>query len=483
MRSTLRHPWPARPDGRPLCIAHRGASAHAKEGTRDAFVFAADLGSDMWEVDIWLTADGRPVVSHDPIVTAVDGRSVRIANLTLSALAENCPDLPTLAQIVRLAGERDQALYLDLKARGAGPPSVAVLESDGFEPAALGAFDDAEARALVEGGCPWPVTVLVRLGEDPFLRADATGADIIHLCWEHGGDRPQDLVTPELIAEAQRRSLGIAIWHEERAEVLADLVKLPVLGICTDNPERLGGFHVLPERRIEVVCHRGINHIAPENTMAAARLTYDMGCDWLELDVRQTRDGEIVVIHDASVDRTSDGTGAVANMTFAEIRALDAGTWKAPHWVGERVPSLGEAIALCQSLGRKMYIENKSVPAAALLDFVRERGFLQDCFFWSPDAELLREMRRLEPAANIKSNIEHHDGFEDMCSSLSPQICEIQVDTWEVQAPLCRAHGIRPMLQYFGDDPAVFRRIAQWQPEMINLDRADLLLAALKARA
>ncbi|NDV01078.1 glycerophosphodiester phosphodiesterase [Pseudoroseicyclus tamaricis] len=480
MRPSLTHPWPARRDGRPLCIAHRGASAHAPEGTPLAFDIAADLGADMWEADIWLTADGVPVVSHDPIVPGPDGGRIEIARCTRDELARMLPDLPTLAQTIAHARRRGQALYLDLKAPGSGPAAVADLTRAGFAPAALGAFDDAESRALIEAGCPWPVTVLVRPGEDPFARAEATGADIVHLCWEHAGPRPQDLVTPELLAEAKRRGLGVAIWHEERPEVLADLLALPVLGICTDNPERLGGFDAGPATGIEVVCHRGINHIAPENTMEAARLTYDFGCDWLELDVRRAGDGTIVVMHDPTVDRTTDGSGRVADMTLDALKRLDAGSWKGAKWAGAEVPTLAEAITLCQARGRRMYIEDKDVPAEELIALVRKMDFMDDCFFWSPDPRLMLDLRAAAPEANIKANAVHYGGFEAMQQMIRPQICEIQIEDWAEEAPLCRANGIRPMLQYFGDDPAIFDRIAALRPEMINLDRADMLLAALR---
>lgn len=472
MRTGLRFPFPTRADRRPLCIAHRGAPLYAPEASARGYDYAADLGSEMWEVDIHLSADGVPVAWHDPVAA---GR--RIADFARADL----PGLMDLGQILGKARARGQGVYLDLKAPGSGLPCLGILSQHGFEPAVLGAFDDAEARALVEAHSPWPVSVLVRPGEDPFQRAEATQADIIHLCWEHASTRPQDLVTPELIAEAQRRGLGIALWHEERPEVLRDLLTLPVLGICTDQPELIGGFDSLGDHGIDVVCHRGINHIAPENTLAAARLTYDMGCDWLELDVRVTRDGEIVVLHDATLDRTTNGNGPVLAKDWADIADLDAGSWKSAHWQDERLPRLAEMIDLAKARGRRIYIENKAVPARQLLDFVEARDFLQDCFFWSPDPTLLREMRQLSRQANIKSNIIHHGSFNAMAEELSPQICEIQVADWEVEAPLCRAHGIRPMLQYFGEDPAVFARIAEWRPEMVNLDRADLLLAALKA--
>ncbi|GGB28852.1 glycerophosphodiester phosphodiesterase [Allosediminivita pacifica] len=472
MRAGLQYPFPTRTDARPLCIAHRGAPLYAPEASAQGYAFAADLGSEMWEVDIHLTGDRVPVACHDAVVG-----DLRIADCARADLV----GFMDLDQLVRHARARGQGLYLDLKAQGSGLPCLEILSKHGFEPAVLGAFDDDEARALIAAQSPWPVSVLVRPGEDPFARAEATQADIIHLCWEHASARPQDLVTPELIAEAQRRGLGLALWHEERPEVLRDLLSLPALGICTNQPELIGGFESLGDHGIEVVCHRGINHIAPENTLAGARLTYDMGCDWLELDVRTTRDGEIVVLHDATLDRTTNGNGPILAKDWADIADLDAGSWKSAHWQDERLPRLAEMIDLAKARGRRIYIENKAVPARQLLEFVEARDFLQDCFFWSPDPTLLREMRQLSPQANIKSNIIHHVSFNTMVDELSPQICEIQVADWEVEAPLCRAHGIRPMLQFFGEDPAVFARIAEWRPEMVNLDRADLLLAALKA--
>ena len=82
-----------------------------------------------------------------------------------------------------------------------------------------------------------------------------------------------------------------------------------------------------------------------------------MGCDWLELDVRVARDGEIVVIHDDTLDRTTNLSGKVADYTLAQIQSADAGTWKAPHWAGAHVPTLSEAILQCKSQGKRMYIE------------------------------------------------------------------------------------------------------------------------------
>lgn len=81
---------------------------------------------------------------------------------------------------------------------------------------------------------------------------------------------------------------------------------------------------------IYVAAHRGWSTKYPENTMPAFRAALELGVDQLETDVRVTKDGELVLIHDGTVDRTTDGTGRVYDMTFEELQQLDAGSWKSP---------------------------------------------------------------------------------------------------------------------------------------------------------
>lgn len=93
-----------------------------------------------------------------------------------------------------------------------------------------------------------------------------------------------------------------------------------------------------------IICaHRGLDDKFPENTLTAFEqaLTRGMG---IEFDLNMTSDGELVVIHDDSVDRTTDGSGRVAQMTLAELKELDAGSWKGPQFAGLRIPTFGEAL-------------------------------------------------------------------------------------------------------------------------------------------
>ena len=104
------------------------------------------------------------------------------------------------------------------------------------------------------------------------------------------------------------------------------------------------------EKNIYVAAHRGCSAKYPENTMPAFRAAIALGVDQIETDVRITKDGELVLIHDAYVDRTSNGTGVVHDMTFAELRELDFGSWKGEEFKGEKIVTLIEFMEMVKDL-------------------------------------------------------------------------------------------------------------------------------------
>ena len=99
-----------------------------------------------------------------------------------------------------------------------------------------------------------------------------------------------------------------------------------------------------PSRRVVVIGHRGAPHTAPENTLLSFRNAIDAGADGIEFDIRLTADNRLVVMHDANVDRCTDGTGPVAEHSLDDLRRLDAGGWFRSAFSGERVPAFTEAL-------------------------------------------------------------------------------------------------------------------------------------------
>lgn len=96
----------------------------------------------------------------------------------------------------------------------------------------------------------------------------------------------------------------------------------------------------------EIIAHRGASHDAPENTLAAIKLGWKQQADGMEVDVHLSRNGEIIVMHDANCLRTTGFDGAIADMTAAELLQLDAGSWKSPEFKGEAVPTLEHALSV-----------------------------------------------------------------------------------------------------------------------------------------
>jgi len=100
----------------------------------------------------------------------------------------------------------------------------------------------------------------------------------------------------------------------------------------------------MPERGI--CAHRGAMDTHPENTLAAFRQALRLGAHMIELDVRMTKDNHLVILHDETVDRTTNGKGKISELTIIEVKRLDAGSWKSEEFAGENIPTLKEALAV-----------------------------------------------------------------------------------------------------------------------------------------
>lgn len=111
-----------------------------------------------------------------------------------------------------------------------------------------------------------------------------------------------------------------------------------------------------------VIGHRGAAAIAPENTLAGLRAAAAAGARWVEVDAKLTADGVVVLMHDDTLDRTTNGTGPVARQDYASLAALDAGSWFGPAFAGEKVPTLQDMIDTLAELGMGANIEIKPCP-------------------------------------------------------------------------------------------------------------------------
>lgn len=125
--------------------------------------------------------------------------------------------------------------------------------------------------------------------------------------------------------------------------------------------DRLHTFSLLQSATILNVAHRGNDWLAPENTMSAFYAAKMIGFPYIETDIRWTSDDEMVLLHDATLDRTSNGSGNVSDYTLADLRKLDFGSWFSPNFTGELIPTLEEFLVFCKETGTHPWLEIKDV--------------------------------------------------------------------------------------------------------------------------
>jgi glycerophosphoryl diester phosphodiesterase len=237
-----------------------------------------------------------------------------------------------------------------------------------------------------------------------------------------------------------------------------------------------------PAKRITVVAHRAAHEAAPENTLAAIRQAIEIGCDYVELDVRETRDGELVLMHDGTVDRTTTGTGAVAAMGLAEIRGLDAGRKRGERWAGEKVPTFDEALALCHGK-LHVYVDHKAGSPEHILTAIARHGMLGDVVIYG-SVESLRVFKNLRPGVWIMPD--HPRTPEEMTAlarDLKPETLDGNVRTWTAEQVEAAHHlGAQVWVDNLGpeDNEAGFRRAVEMGVDAIQTDHPALLLKVLK---
>ncbi|MBI5425413.1 MAG: hypothetical protein HZA32_15140 [Opitutae bacterium] len=236
---------------------------------------------------------------------------------------------------------------------------------------------------------------------------------------------------------------------------------------------------LLASSRPLVIAHRGYSSAAPENTLASFRLALASGADLVEFDYHHSRDGVPVVIHDATLDRTTDAVARwggkalrVADRSAAELGELDAGRWFDGR-SGVRLPLLAETLDLICSGGSMPLIERKAGDAATLARLLRGRGLVNRVVVQSYDWNFLRELHEQLPeqvlAALGAPHERHHgaaplrDGQPDASVWDELAACGVRVIVWDrglTAANIAAAHerGLKVWI-YTIDDPALVREL------------------------
>ncbi|KRV48220.1 glycerophosphodiester phosphodiesterase [Wenjunlia vitaminophila] len=251
--------------------------------------------------------------------------------------------------------------------------------------------------------------------------------------------------------------------------------------------------------RTTVVAHRGASAYAPENTLAAVRKADDLGILWVENDVQRTKDGELVIMHDTTLKRTTDveerfpgrSPWKVADFTLEEIRTLDAGSWKGAEFTGERVPTLEEYVNLLDDTGQNLLMEIKAPELypgieEQIVDVLDDEGWLdrrhiqRKLITQSFSADSVETFHALVPEAKTgflgTPSIDNLPKYAEFADQINPRFADVTPEYVKAVHEVKGAHG-KPLevFTWTVNDADTARRVADAGVDGIITNYPDLV--------
>jgi glycerophosphoryl diester phosphodiesterase len=266
-------------------------------------------------------------------------------------------------------------------------------------------------------------------------------------------------------------------------------VPLLVFGIASAQFQRPTTIREFMEigSRTRVIAHRGFSGQAPENTLVAIRRAIEVGADMVEVDVTVTSDGHVIVLHDETLDRTTNGKGLPTEHTLEAIRQLDAGSWFSPDFAGEKVPTLIEVLDLVKDrILINVEIKPEAVEhgvVAKVAGLINEHEMLDEVVVSSFSPEALRQMKVADPAVITATlfNKDLHTDRDPLEIIQEVGSREFNISGKRLTVAMierCHRHDI-PVAVYTVNDPIDMRRLQAIGVDAMFTDHPDLLLEVL----
>lgn len=238
-------------------------------------------------------------------------------------------------------------------------------------------------------------------------------------------------------------------------------------------PPRHGGVYV--------VAHRGAHQDIPENTLAAYRKAIELGVDFVEIDVRTTKDGQFVSIHNGTVDAyMSDGTtGQVRDFTLAELKALDIGSRVGPEWKAERIPTFEEILDVCKGKCG-IYLDLKDAEIDPLAKQIEKRGMDRDVIWYTSNRKH-QFLQKHYPKFIPMPDPGPEKNLERMINLLKPNVI---ASVWRHYSPsfVQTCHDAGAIVIVDESDPSCWEDALAWGSDGIQTDHPEKLIHFLKAR-
>lgn len=232
---------------------------------------------------------------------------------------------------------------------------------------------------------------------------------------------------------------------------------------------------------VYVVAHRGAHESIPENTLAAYKKAIEIGVDFVEIDVRTTKDGDFVSMHNDDVDAYCQGAvkGKVKDFTLAELKALDIGSRVGPQWKDERIPTFDEILDSCKDKCG-IYLDLKNAAVAPLVEKIKARGMEHDVLWYASPREI-EELKTLCPECVEMPDPGPEKNLMNLIDRLSPRvIASVWKFLTKTFVDTCHAHGAIVIVDEGGPD--CWEQALAWGTDGIQTDHPADLIAFLESK-
>ncbi len=213
---------------------------------------------------------------------------------------------------------------------------------------------------------------------------------------------------------------------------------------------------------VGIATHRAANEFAPENTLSAMLIALDLEVDFIEIDVRQTKDGKSVILHDGNLNRTTTGKGPLKEQNFEDVRALSAGLWFDPFFAREKIPTLEEACQLLADHNKKnrhqtfFYVDCKDINTKVLIEDLVKYNLLEGSVFYINNLNQIASIRSIAPKAKILPGLRSADDLDKMIDTYHPYALDANwKDLSKELIAKAHAKGVKIYSDGFGNDQNV----------------------------
>uniref|UniRef100_UPI003217799C glycerophosphodiester phosphodiesterase n=1 Tax=uncultured Draconibacterium sp. TaxID=1573823 RepID=UPI003217799C len=276
-------------------------------------------------------------------------------------------------------------------------------------------------------------------------------------------------------------------WHESvLAKKISTAFISPVnVNLNQSQKDNKDNFPQAKNGGIYVVAHRGAHVGIPENSLPAFQKAIDLGCDFVEIDTRKTKDGRIVSVHNSTIDQYVVGkTGKVSDYTLAELKQMSIGGKLGEEWKDTRIPTFEEILALCK--GRiGIYLDLKELLVPELLDIIRKYEMERDIIWYIPAShmDILKQLKNMCPECLPMPDPGPEKNIPKVVRQIQPRVVASNMrQLSENFVKTAHDYKIKVIVDEKEGTPSEWEKIIKWGTDGIQTDNPEALINYLKTK-